>query len=111
MTDNFVFDSVLETGLGLKFYKSREIDGNNKTTHRVIEVEGIGVNRSHPFIKELFKQYETSILKCSRDFDDFAESLELGNVRVALISDLKGDKFFDDRWERVVRFVQKHNKV
>jgi hypothetical protein len=111
MSDNFVFDSVLETGLGLKFYKTREVDDNNKTTYRVIEVEGNNVNINHPFIKELFKQYETSILKHSQSFNEFTTSLQLNDFRVTLIPDLKGDKFFDDRWNRVVRFVEKHSKV
>ena len=110
INDNFVPDAVLETSIGLKFYKNRELDGD-KTTYRVIEVEGTGVDPDHSFIKELFDQYEGSVLKASRDYNDFKESIQLGGTRVVLIPDIKGDKIFDDRWERVVRFVEKHTRT
>lgn len=108
--DNFVPDAVLETTSGLTFYKNREIEGS-KTTYRVIEIQGEGVKADHPFIKELFSQYATSILKDSHSFEDFANELQQGDFRVTLISDIKGDKVFDDRWDRVVRFIEKHSSV
>ena len=107
---NFYADEVYDTNLGLLMIKNREImqtSKGQKTTFRDIELKGTGIDSNHPLINLLYTQYEGSILKAYRDFNDFRDSVVSGN-HVVLIPDLKGDAFFQDRWERVVRFVEKH---
>lgn len=107
MENNFIFDEVIPvSNTGLILYKTREIK-EDKTIFRVIEVEGKG-HINEEFLSLLFKQYEGSILKIYKSFQDWKESFAQVGIRVILIPDIKGDKFFDDRWERVKRFVTKN---
>ena len=107
MDRTMVADLEVRTSIGLTFIKNRELEGS-KTTYRSIELINDGtLDLDNPFLPVLFNQYEGSILKVYNSYEDWKDSLN-SNYQVLLIPDLQGDKFFQDRWERVIRFVEKH---